>query len=529
METERFVIDEEKGLENIQLVSFRLGEELYAIDVLKIEEIIRFADITAVPRRENFVLGVMNLRGKIIPVVDLRIRFNLDKFDFDKDTCIVVVNFDGEYIGFVVDSVVEVMRVNKKMINPNPPLVGTIGQEYILGICRYKDDLVFILDIDRVVFVGNKYKDSYLKKLIQGSVDEEKGTTEKRQSHESDINLEDKLSSKEVKSKQIEVHKAEDVKTRDMYKGEDASLKENSVKIEEKEEKTAIKEEKQEDDVADIDKLIMEELKKREKESEELIQKKKRKDNVKTNERDVKEDEVTVNPPEEESETNDSNKSIDELMQQETEEKEKKKKIVQDEQESENIDLDELKRISKSIIEGSNENVDREISTEIASIVAELKNAKDKYEGFINTLVSTHRTFPKIEKHLDDINEITLKSTDKLFNVIDGFNHFYEELLIEIDNMKRYADEGNMDEMLEKINYYESCISEYADLALSVYEALEFEDITSQKINNVLKLVSDITARFGSILGYIKNGKKTDYVLLSQEDINNILKNMGLE
>jgi len=92
--------------------------------------------------------------------------------------------------------------------------------------------------------------------------------------------------------------------------------------------------------------------------------------------------------------------------------------------------------------------------------------------------------------------------------VIDGFNHFYEELLIEIDNMKRYADEGNMDEMLEKINYYESCISEYADLALSVYEALEFEDITSQKINNVLKLVSDITARFGSILGYIKNGKK---------------------
>jgi len=59
-----------------------------------------------------------------------------------------VVNFDSEYIGFVVDSVVEVMRVNKKMINPNPPLVGTIGQEYILGICSYNNDLVFILDID---------------------------------------------------------------------------------------------------------------------------------------------------------------------------------------------------------------------------------------------------------------------------------------------------------------------------------------------------------------------------------------------
>ena len=138
MEAEKFAPEVESGaVDSIQLVGFKLGEELYAIDVLKIEEIIRFAEITAVPRRENFVLGVMNLRGKIIPVVDLRIRFNLDKFDFDKDTCIIVVKFDSEHIGFVVDSVVKVMRVDLKMINPNPPLVGTIGQEYILGICRY--------------------------------------------------------------------------------------------------------------------------------------------------------------------------------------------------------------------------------------------------------------------------------------------------------------------------------------------------------------------------------------------------------
>ena len=130
---------------------------------------------------------------------------------------------------------------------------------------------------------------------------------------------------------------------------------------------------------------------------------------------------------------------------------------------------------------------------------------------------------------MNDINEITSKSTDMLFDVIEGLNHFYEELLKEIDDMQKNINEGNMAEFLKKINYYENCITEYAEVALKVYETLEFEDITSQKINRVLKLVSDVTARFGSILGYIKDKKKTDYVLLSQEEINNILKNMGLE
>ena len=99
---------------NIQLVGFRLGEEIYATDVMKIEEIIRFTDITTVPRTDSFVLGVMNLRGKVIPVIDLRIRFDLNKFDFDKDTSIIVVNFNTEYLGFVVDSVIEVNEDKSK-------------------------------------------------------------------------------------------------------------------------------------------------------------------------------------------------------------------------------------------------------------------------------------------------------------------------------------------------------------------------------------------------------------------------------
>lgn len=523
MEAEKFAPEVESGaVDSIQLVGFKLDEELYAIDVLKIEEIIRFAEITAVPRRENFVLGVMNLRGKIIPVVDLRIRFNLDKFDFDKDTCIIVVKFDSEHIGFVVDSVVKVMRVDLKMINPNPPLVGTIGQEYILGIYRYNDDLVFVLDIDRVVFAGNKYKDSYLKKLIYGSMDVEKESREKRQLLQTDTKQKANEGSKEEESQKTESsYKSKDDKTTDEFNEEVASAGEKFTRAEETE--------KQEGDVEDIDRLIVEELKKREKETEELIQKKKKKDQIKTDKKEDNKNNVSVEQTEEKEESSESNKSIDEMMEKEIEEKEKKKEIIQNEQDLENIDLDELKRISKNIIEGSDDNLDKEISTEIASIVGELRKAKDKYEDFINILVSSHRTFPKIEEHLNDINEITSKSTDMLFDVIEGLNHFYEELLKEIDDMQKNINEGNMAEFLKKINYYENCITEYAEVALKVYETLEFEDITSQKINRVLKLVSDVTARFGSILGYIKDKKKTDYVLLSQEEINNILKNMGLE
>jgi chemotaxis signal transduction protein len=107
--------------EIVQLVGLKLGDEEYAIDVLKIQEIIRTVEITSVPRTDSFVLGVMNLRGKVIPVVDLRVRFNLDKMDFDKETRIIVVRFESEHIGFVVDEVTEVIRISKNMVDPTPP------------------------------------------------------------------------------------------------------------------------------------------------------------------------------------------------------------------------------------------------------------------------------------------------------------------------------------------------------------------------------------------------------------------------
>lgn len=165
----------------IELVGMKLGDEEYAIDVLKIQEIIKTVEITVVPRLEDYILGVMNLRGKVIPVMDLRIKFNLSNHDFDQTTRIIVVRFDRSNIGFVVDEVTAVIRVTKEMIEPAPPLVGSVGQEYILGICRYDERLVMILDIDRVLKDGNSVGESDLRKIMLGGKgNKSKGTAKSR-------------------------------------------------------------------------------------------------------------------------------------------------------------------------------------------------------------------------------------------------------------------------------------------------------------------------------------------------------------
>ena len=155
--------------ELVQLVGMKLGEEEYAIDVLKIQEFIRTVEITVVPRVESYILGVMNLRGKVIPVIDLRVRFSLDRCDFDKSTRIIVVRFEKQSIGFVVDEVTEVIRIRKSMVEPTPPLVGSIGQEYILGICKYDSRLIMLLDIDRVLNESGEQIESELRKKMLGS------------------------------------------------------------------------------------------------------------------------------------------------------------------------------------------------------------------------------------------------------------------------------------------------------------------------------------------------------------------------
>src|SRR5208283_2795939 len=108
------------GSELLQLVSFKIGKEEFAIDILKVQEINRMLDVTRVPNAPEFVEGVINLRGKVIPIIDLRRRFGMLPKEKDKNTRIIVVELNGKIVGFVVDAVIEVLRIPRSVTDPPP-------------------------------------------------------------------------------------------------------------------------------------------------------------------------------------------------------------------------------------------------------------------------------------------------------------------------------------------------------------------------------------------------------------------------
>jgi len=110
--------------ELMQLVTFSIGEEEFGVDILKVQEIIRTMEITKVPRAPIFVEGVINLRGKVIPIIDLRRRFGLETRAHDKHTRIIVIEISNMIVGFVVDSVSEVLRIPASTVEPPPPVVA---------------------------------------------------------------------------------------------------------------------------------------------------------------------------------------------------------------------------------------------------------------------------------------------------------------------------------------------------------------------------------------------------------------------
>jgi purine-binding chemotaxis protein CheW len=147
--------DENAGVNAImQLVTFTLGNEEFALDILKVQEINRMVEITKVPKAPNFVEGVINLRGKVIPIVDIRKKFHLNFKESTKDTRIIVVNILGKTIGLIVDSVSEVLRINSNTIQPPPPLVASLDSDYIKGVGKLDDRLIILLDIDKIFTTG---------------------------------------------------------------------------------------------------------------------------------------------------------------------------------------------------------------------------------------------------------------------------------------------------------------------------------------------------------------------------------------
>ncbi len=136
-------------------LTFTLAEEEYGIGILKIKEIIGMMPITSVPRTPPFVKGVINLRGKVIPVIDLRLRFNMPAIDYTERTCIIVVEIASEtgnvVIGIVVDSVSEVLNIKGADIENTPTFGTQLDTDYILGMAKIDKGVKILLDIDRVL------------------------------------------------------------------------------------------------------------------------------------------------------------------------------------------------------------------------------------------------------------------------------------------------------------------------------------------------------------------------------------------
>jgi len=141
-----------------QFLAFRLDDESFALDVARIREILDRTQITRIPRMPDFMKGVINLRGSVVPVVDMRVKFDLGEVEQTLDTCIIVVevemNGDAAVIGALVDAVQEVFELPSAQIEP-PPRIGTrLDTEFIEGMGRRDEGFVIVLDVDRVFSVG---------------------------------------------------------------------------------------------------------------------------------------------------------------------------------------------------------------------------------------------------------------------------------------------------------------------------------------------------------------------------------------
>ena len=151
--SERRTIREEKE-QLLQLVGFTIGKEQFGVDILMVQEIIRAAPITSVPNSPDFVEGVINLRGNIIPVIELRKRLNLFQEDTNEDNWILILDIDGRVTGFIVDSVSKVLKILESSIEPPPDVVvAGLKSQYIRGVCDTGENLLILLDFNRILLV----------------------------------------------------------------------------------------------------------------------------------------------------------------------------------------------------------------------------------------------------------------------------------------------------------------------------------------------------------------------------------------
>lgn len=533
-------------MDQIQLVGVKLGDEEYAIDVLKINTIIRSIEITIVPRMESYILGVMNLRGKVVPVIDLRIRFNLAKNDFDKATRIIVVNINNENIGFVVDEVTEVMRIKRSMVEPTPPLVGSIGQEYILGICKYDSRLIMLLDIDRVINESEASESELRKKMlgstkqtvmapitapepaaapapvqeqpaentmlpdansvaapvISAPVEPREETAIETGSADSDVeeNI-DALIAKELAKREAETEELNKKKRK-------PQLNQDDVLKDALEQSNAIFQAGSGSQVEqdDLDSLIAKELAKREAETEE-INKKHREEKKNT---DVDIDLSVVDP--------DAVPMV-EIITHPVEEQHEEERLTPDvgddkspavnpttDGESVQVSIKELKRIASKIISGdeTGSKIDTNIKGEIGELLRLIIETKNRVDEIDPLLEKSKENLPNVTSMLEGVNDDTEKATINLMEASDSMADFYKSFISDIAALKKLANKEHEAEFMALYEKIVSNLSEAESLGFKILESLEFQDITEQKLRKVIKSIEDMGSRIGTIVGFLQ-------------------------
>ncbi len=134
-----------------KFVTFTLGADMYSINVMNVQEVMKLSPVGYVPDTMPYMKGVLDLRGKMVPAVDLRIKFGLDEKPYDEDTIIVIVEVHGELVGLIVDSVVDVLSLGLDEIQQPPHFTASIDKDSVRGIVKISDGVVIILDVEKII------------------------------------------------------------------------------------------------------------------------------------------------------------------------------------------------------------------------------------------------------------------------------------------------------------------------------------------------------------------------------------------
>src|SRR5512136_1018212 len=147
-------MEEQRNMETTQYLTFTLGDEVFALDIGKVREVLDFTMVTKVPQTPDFMRGVINLRGNVVPVVDMRLKFGLSMTERTVNTCVIIteIDVDGEstVVGAMADSVQEVLDLEPEQIEPPPRIGAKLNTDFIRGMGKHNDQFIMILNIDKV-------------------------------------------------------------------------------------------------------------------------------------------------------------------------------------------------------------------------------------------------------------------------------------------------------------------------------------------------------------------------------------------